>query len=347
MKEEIDENSRVEFERGCQKAIFDKILKKNELYSLRNISKDLSINYSTLKKYHQEKRLMKIFFVRKLCNFYTIPFDSLKIKEIKEPNWGAVIGGKRGMASLVSKYPEKISKWREKGDKRGRLKKIKIPKLDEDLAELIGVYLGDGTMTPYFIRISGDYRYDLSYFNYLSKKIYKLFNVDASINKEKNRDACYLLISSKEVCAFLKDNYQLNYGDKIRNQSRIPPSIIKNKKLALSCLRGLVDTDGSVSRRGKQFCVQFASNNKTLLSQVHKIGKNQEIFTYLSGNETGTNRWLNVIKYFRLVGSSNIKNVIRFSLKYKENKGIYIRDVPEYAKKSLYSKISLPFKMGP
>ena len=65
------------------------------------------------------------------------------------------------------------------------VKKIKIPELDERLAEFIGVYLGDGTLTKYFIRISGDYRYDIPYFNYLKDLIYKLFGVNATITKDK------------------------------------------------------------------------------------------------------------------------------------------------------------------
>ena len=108
-----------------------------------------------------------------------------------------------------------------------------------------------------------------------------------------------------------------------------------------------MDTDGSVSRRGKQFCVQFGSNNLLLLKQVNSIGKEWGIFTYISSNETGTNKWENVIKYFRIVGSSNLKHVIRFHLKYNENKTIYVKELQKYLKKDLYTNLNLPYKMGP
>jgi hypothetical protein len=323
------------------------VLKRKKLSSLRELSKTIQINYSTLKNYSQEKRLMPRDLVKSLCRMSNIPFSSLSITELKPENWGKIKGGSIGIRSLMKRYPHKLIEWRRKGDKRGRLKKIKIPSLNEDLAEFIGVYLGDGTITRYFIRISGDGRYDISYFNYLSKKIYDLFNVKTSTIKEKRGNSCYLLISSKEICNFLREEYSLEYGNKIKNKTIIPKQILINKKLSLACLRGLVDTDGSVSRRGNQFCVQFASHNPNLLNQVNDLGKKYGVFTYFSGNETGTNKWGNVVRYFHIVGSSNLKHIIRFHLKYSKNKAVYIREISKYLKKSLYREMDLPFKMGP
>lgn len=246
-------------------------------------------------------------------------------------------------------YKLKLPLWRSKAGKKiagKNIKEISYPKLCEGLSEFIGAYLGDGTMTEYFIRISGDFRCDLPYFRYLSDLIFNLFSVKASIVKEKSRNTAYLLISSKRICSFLTKNY----GDKIKNNVGIPKKIVSSRKLAMACLRGLVDTDGSVSRRGRkgsQFCVQFTSYNRKLLKQVYSIGKRLGVFTYITGNETGTNKWENVLKYFSLVGSSNLRHIVRFNLKLEQDRVIYQKDVPPYYEKNLYRRVDLPFKMVP
>ncbi|MBI2047496.1 hypothetical protein HYT26_05050 [Candidatus Pacearchaeota archaeon] len=304
-----------------------------------------------MKKYGREECLMPLSLVRKLCSLSNVDIKSLDITYLPK-NWGAVKGGKKGIIKMMNKYNSQLKIWRNKGRKKsfGNLKKINYPELNEELAEFIGAYLGDGTITNYFVRISGDYRYDLPYFDYLSELIIRLFGIKPKIYRDKRLiNTCYLLISSKNVCSFLKDNYNLKYGDKLKNNSCIPKQILKDKNCSIACLRGLVDTDGSVSRRGRkgsQFCVQFSSYIPELLHQAYNIGRELGIFTYLTGHETGTNKWGNILKYFKVIGSSNLKHVIRFNLRYSKNKTLYVRDVPVYLKKTLYRNMDLPFRMG-
>jgi hypothetical protein len=109
-----------------------------------------------------------------------------------------------------------------------------------------------------------------------------------------------------------------------------------------------MDTDGSISRRGRggsQFCVQFNSHNKALLSQTYEIGKGLGIFTFLSKDGAGTNKWSNVVKYFRIVGSSNLRHIVRFYERAKEN-NVYQRDVIGYYQKDFYKSLDLPFKVA-
>jgi hypothetical protein len=78
--------------------------------------------------------------------------------------------------ALEKKYPTKIKAWRRLAiinSSHKKIKKIKIFPLNEKFAEFMGAYLGDGTLTKYFVRISGDYRYDLPYYNYLDKIIFE------------------------------------------------------------------------------------------------------------------------------------------------------------------------------
>ena len=63
----------------------------------------------------------------------------------------------------------------------------------------VKIYLGDGTLNEYQIKIAGDYRYDLPYYAYLSKIVFELFGIKASIHKEKGVNTSILLMSSKNL----------------------------------------------------------------------------------------------------------------------------------------------------
>ena len=129
---------------------------------------------------------------------------------------------------------------------------VKIPeKVNEELAELVGAYLGDGTLTKYFIRISGDKRYDVSYIRYLAGLVENVFEFKPAIRFENNTNIIYLEIRSKMICDFFHKKLKILYGDKIRNKTRIPEQILGDKNLLKACIRGLVDTDGSICRRDK------------------------------------------------------------------------------------------------
>ena len=347
---------RILFKKGKQREFLNLAKINLNCVSLKGILQyGFDLRYSTLKNYNSEKLLLPRDFFEEVCYIAKINPDNLDIKYI-DKNWGQVIGGKKGIKVVMKKYPKEIKGWRLKGAKNSsvigneKLKKIKIPKLDEGLAEFIGVYLGDGTLTRYQLVISGDSRYDYPYYEYLSKLIYKLFGIGVSIRKEKNHNTLLLTISSKNVCSFLQDNFNLNYGHKIINKSIIPEKILNDEKLSIACLRGLIDTDGAVSRRGRngsQFCIQFTAHNKLLLDQVNEIGKKLGIFTFCDKTGAGTNKWKNILRYFEIVGSSNLRHIVRFDLRNK-GKTIYRYEVSNYFRQDLYRNMNLPFKIkGP
>ena len=78
--------------------------------------------------------------------------------------------------------------------------------------------MGDGTLTKYFISISGDSRYDLQYFNYISDLIKELFGLSAKIRVDKRGNTLILTVHSVKLCSLLNE-YGFKYGDKIRNNS--------------------------------------------------------------------------------------------------------------------------------
>lgn len=343
------ERRRIKLEKNKQRELI--LIASKKTGSIKKLSLNTNVPYSTLKKYSQELFLLPEDIFNKIIEITKTRKEELNIQYLPE-NWGRIMGGKRGMEALQKKYPKEIVKWRKKRRKNiapYNIKKIKYPSLDEKLAEFIGVYLGDGTLTKYFIRISGDVRYDIPYFEYLSKLTYELFGLNSSIKKEKKYNTLNLTIFSKEMCSFLNREYRLKFGDKIKNKAKIPKQLMKNKEILLDCIRGLIDTDGSICRRGRngsQFCIQFTSHNKYLLNQVKEIMKKEGIFTFGDKTGAGTNKRENIIKYFRVIGSSNLRHIIRFHLRFYKNKTIYRKEVSSYYQKDFYKNLNLPFKIN-
>jgi translation initiation factor 1 (eIF-1/SUI1) len=344
------DDRRVKLEEGEQRKLILEAVEKEG--SLKKLGVKLETPYSTIKKYAQENFLLPKNLFDKIIKISQSKKEILNISYLPS-NWGAIKGGKKGMETLQKKYRKELIKWRKKGSKNTNIaglntKKIKIPELNEKLAEFIGAYLGDGTLTKYFIRISGDYRYDIPYFDYLKNLVDELFGINVTITKEKKHNTMYLTIFSSKMCSFLKKEYGIEYGHKIRNKTIIPKQIIKDERLSLACMRGLIDTDGSISRRGRkgsQFCIQFTSHNKELLKQVYRIGKKIEIFTFGDATGTGTNKRDNIIKFFKIVGSSNLRHIVRFHLRFYENKTIYQKEVVNFYQKGFYKNLNLPFKI--
>lgn len=345
---------RVKFDKVNNQRKFLELVRDNlNCTSIKGILQfGIKVPYSTLKNYYNEHMLLPKSFFDDLCYLSKIDKNSLNVNYL-EGNWGQVDGGKKGIRTTMKRYPKEIKKWRAKGAKNSpvvgdlNLKKIKIPGLDEKLAEFIGVFLGDGTMTNYQILISGDIRYDLPYYNYLSKLVFDLFEIKPSIKKVKNGNSINLIIFSKNVCSFLTKTFGIKPGNKIRNKTVIPKQIMEDEELAKACLRGLIDTDGSISRRGRngsQFCIQFTSHNKLLLDQVNEVGKRLDIFTFYDKTGAGTNKWGNIEEYFKIVGSSNLRHVVRFDLRRK-GKTIYRNEVLNYFEQDLYRDMVLPYKV--
>lgn len=101
-------------------------------------------------------------------------------------------------------------------------------------------------------------------------------------------------------------------GDKIANSVTIPKWIKKNRRFLRCCLRGLIDTDGSIYRLKPHWPnliqISFKSNNKRLLRDVRSA------FIFLKfhpskvfGNRIVLTRQHEVSRYLKEIGTNNKK----------------------------------------
>ncbi|MDP3042371.1 MAG: LAGLIDADG family homing endonuclease [Candidatus Omnitrophota bacterium] len=200
------------------------------------------------------------------------------------------------------------------------LKEIKIPPRSVELAKFIGIMLGDGGIrSKYQLTISFNYKTDREFAEYVTRLIKRLFAVEHIISKRKDSLGADIIISSASVIDFLLKQ-GLKAGNKIKNQVDIPAWIKRNMEFQKACLRGLVDTDGSlychrykVNNKWYNYLkLDFTSCSKPLLRSANAIFSNLGIRTSLKGVHITVSAKAEVNKYLATVGSSNTKFLDRW-----------------------------------
>lgn len=210
-----------------------------------------------------------------------------------------------------------------------KTREIIIPEKDEKLAELIGIILGDGSIQYHkygsSVRIVGDSIKDKEYLlNYVKPLGDTLFGVDSKVSKHRKWNELFINIYSKQVVEFLL-SVGLQQGDKIKNQVTIPRWIFENDSYLKACLRGLVDTDGSIYELKPhwpglwQIC--FTNRNDSLMNDFRegllKLGiKCSKIYTYTPNKrspEVYITKKTELSKFYKEIGFSNPKHRLKYS----------------------------------
>ncbi len=223
-------------------------------------------------------------------------WDYRKIKEkitILEPFWGQKIGVKSKIERLV-KLPDHNKK---------------------EFAEFYGIMLGDGCIYSNLsgFCISSNSVLDKEYIeSYVSKLILNLFGIKPKIYYSKQAKAIRCVIYSKKIANYLI-SFGFPKGKKIKGNLIIPELFFENPKLLNYCIRGIVDTDGSVCPHpNTKIMLSISILSKPLLkSCIRALNKTKIYFGYYNKgiNMYGSDKLNN---YFKLIGSSNPKNILKY-----------------------------------
>lgn len=191
-------------------------------------------------------------------------------------------------------------------------KRVNLPsKYSSELAELIGILLGDGSVEKYYTRIYLNLIADNGYEVRIIKIIKKIFpKISICVMKRPKRGTREIQISSKEISDYL---FKIGFNSKTRT---VPSWIQKNDKFSRGTVRGLFDTEGSMGikyfKSKKGMCIYkqltFTNRNQNLLSFVEKSlsrfhfspTKNSKKNIYLSNKK-------DIERYFEIIGTSNPK----------------------------------------
>ncbi|MDP2908453.1 MAG: LAGLIDADG family homing endonuclease [Nanoarchaeota archaeon] len=170
----------------------------------------------------------------------------------------------------------------------------------------------------YYIRICGDSEKDKAYLlDYVKPLIKKLFGLDMGTYQHKKNKELYLTIGSKDLLFTLK-NYGLKSGNKIKNKACIPLWVFKSKNHLKACIRGLIDTDGSVIPiTGRNYpYIWFTCGSPTLRKDFKKamsiLGYKTSKWNFNGTPETYIGSKKLIQKFYKEIGFSNPKHINRF-----------------------------------
>jgi len=199
---------------------------------------------------------------------------------------------------------------------------------NNELAEFVGIVLGDGGVTKWQCTITLNRVADNDYVNFVSLLIKELFGEFPRVYEDKNSLAVDLCINGVSLLTYLK-SIGIDKGDKVKRQVGVPEWISTKTEYKNACLRGLMDTDGGVFAHqykvnGKEYIynkICFTNQSVPLLmfakGVLEDLGMHPKLTDYRGGSKK---IWLynqnEVDKYLRVVGSSNTRLLI-FSKNWK------------------------------
>jgi hypothetical protein len=253
--------------------------------------------------------------------------------------WYASKGASAGGKAIVKKYgsvggdPEyRKKKWREWWEKEGRLHPPKIiqalpfakPDFSEDLAEFVGIILGDGGINTNQVTVSLNRITDKEYSIFVQRLVRKLFDIPTGLYVSKRSLVERIVISRTALVSYLTGVIGLEMGNKVRQQVDIPEWVIGNQSYAISCVRGLIDTDGCIIihrylSKGKKYQykkIGFTSRSHPMLRSVSEILSNLCIKHRIMKNgwDIRIEAKKDVEKYFQMIGTHNPKHLKRYKV---------------------------------
>ncbi len=262
------------------------------------------------------------FEIKEILLHLTIPFviKKLKIKYNKLKEWAS---GRKpisisDLTKLVELCPVDLSNSIKSKlslkDLRFSCKysphKVKFPlTISENLAYIIGIILGDGTLSgnknkkkSWVIRVYFDNLQHRLIFNELMEKEFGI----QPINSQRKKNCFESTIASKIIYLYISNYFNLHVGRKA-NKIEFPNNLLSgSNEIKCALIQGLFDSDGTITHGA----VKYSTTSKIMAEQVRTVLLEMNI-------DTGLNVWLKDAKYFPLyiVSIKSGKNKLIFAEK--------------------------------
>jgi len=287
----------------------------------------------TIRDWRREKFPMQYLALKRLCAVRGIPVPSEVV--VRDRYAHVRTAGLLGAQAVMQKYgcvpvdeEYRKQRWREWWNTNGtsgnnslfRRKDVCFPKRNEVFAEFIGIMLGDGGLSERQVSVTLHHIDDLQYSHFVRDMMSQLFKVCPGVYHSPKKSVNTLVISRSDLVQFLH-RQGLPIGNKVRQQCDIPDWIKKNKEFSLACVRGLIDTDGSVFTHryivnGKQYSYKklgFTSRSAPLRRSSAHILETLGMSPRMSGYDVRLDSINDMKKYFSLIGSHNPKHLKRYA----------------------------------
>jgi len=201
-------------------------------------------------------------------------------------------------------------------------KAIRIPPQSEELAEFVGVFLGDGGFrNARQVTISFNIHADREYAKWIHALVARLFGLEATWCIREARGAGDLLLSSTTLVELL-EGMGLCRGRKSAARLAVPSWIEPASAYRIACLRGLRDTDGSVYRhryqlKGKWYAYLKLSVTNVVPQLTQFVERavrelSSSAFYHPRSHQVFVHDSEGVRRYFEIVGTHNPRDRRRF-----------------------------------
>lgn len=186
-----------------------------------------------------------------------------------------------------------------------------IPNKDcENFAEFVGILLGDGHLAKgtFSTVITINSELEKEYLeNRLKPLFFELFDSVGKIRYTKKAKSVQIYLYSKKLFDFLTKEIEIPCGRRINNsQNKIPNYFFQNETTLRACLRGLFDTEGSLSIRHHR-AIRLSIYNKSnyLLDSLYCALKTLHFNPIRKNKSVRLNRTSEIIRFFNEIGSHN------------------------------------------
>lgn len=346
------EKERIQFPKNQQKKFIKdaKLLSKT---SWRKLGEFFNMPYNTIRTYLNEITRISFKDFEKICKKLLLDQKTvLKKHNAKKVEWTPVdslkdavfVGYKRTILKPVRiKYSEKnLELDTTNVDFSGYdvKRNIILPeKITPELAEEIGMHLGDGFLSAkrYEYRLKGNKNNEQEYYKVNVKPIFKkLYNINLPL-KEYTKSYGFEL-RSKGIWEFKTKILNITTGKK--ENIRVPEKLkVNDTEILCSLLRGYFDTDGSIffksQNKNQSYYphVSIVSVSKKLIKDTYDIlvmlGFNPKLYKDSNKLIIMLYGYENFSRYLKIIGTKQPKNIKKIEEWKKRNPKIADRVYPK------------------
>lgn len=338
--------SRVEFPKGKQKEWLLKIISNNEATE-NELAKICKVSTRTIRDWKREKYKISGKTLYQLSKKYNTKIPSYT-KNIPD-YWYSQKGAKLGALRRMELYgPPGTPEGRKKGGRNSQRnrklhpelypyciaeKDFIMPEKSKELAEIIGIILGDGGVTDYQLKVTLNKETEPEYIEFVLALFEKIFRTKCrkyyfhGTSKDK---VCDITINGINLIKILI-KLGIKKGNKTKHQVGVPKWITENSKYSEACLRGLIDTDGGIyfhhHKTNGFLCFNlglcFTSHSTPLLNFVCQLLLKLGFHPKRGSKHIYLYQYNEIIKYFDIIGTNNSHNLKRLKQFVKQKKEKY------------------------
>lgn len=195
--------------------------------------------------------------------------------------------------------------------KTDKIKGIRFPsEMNEDLAEEIGVHLGDGCLSKRnYFSVKCNKKEEIYVRDYLLKSYKRIYGIDLKLIQLKSVSG--FEVYSKALFEFKNKVLGIKYGNKVE-KIEVPPSVTntKNKKVYCAFIKGIFDTDGCIYITKKDYPkISITIKSRKLMYQLYKMLRKMGFIPTLYKWTLTLNGTVMLNKWAKEIGSNNPKNI--------------------------------------